>query len=148
MTASGNATPIITRVENYADIGRAVRVTWATGAYHVDFQAFTYFPEGLIGARSAHLYQRAGAVSSLDPVESLDEAEVFAEGSVKWDGCANFTIGEPDECIHTCDREGLIKIGTLLARVHDIAAEMMPMADFKPATTREQREGASSGAEQ
>lgn len=136
---------IETRIEHYADIGYAVRVDWRGpdgddegGAYHVDFKAVAYYPN----RDGPPQYQRADALCSPDLVESIDGAEVFAEGSVKWDGCADFTISEEGVCIHTCTRADMIAIGTLIARVHDVAAELMPMADWESPTTRAQREGA------
>jgi hypothetical protein len=48
-----------------------------------------------------------------------DDQELSISGSVKWDGCSNFTFA--DECFHFCSRDGMENIGQLLARIYDMS---------------------------
>lgn len=62
--------------------------------------------------------------------ESLADAELFIEGSIKWDGCSNWTLNpEPNHMQHFCGREGLEKFGQLLLRLWDLAADKVPHSD-------------------
>lgn len=52
--------------------------------------------------------------------ETFEQLTPFIEGSVKWDGCANFRFPGQSECmLHSCDRRDLTNIGVLLGRVFD-----------------------------
>ena len=63
------------------------------------------------------------------PVEGKTE-DLFMSGSVKWDGCSNFRFDGQDDCmLHTCDREGMEAIGTLLTRIWDTATEIIEAWD-------------------
>lgn len=38
-----------------------------------------------------------------DTTDNIEEASVFVEGSIKWDGCIDFTFPEQDDCaLHNC----------------------------------------------
>jgi len=55
-------------------------------------------------------------------------AERFADGEVRFDGCANVMF---DECqnnvmLHGCSREDMTRIGNLFDVLYDIAIEAMP----------------------
>ena len=54
-------------------------------------------------------------------VTDVDEAEWFAEGSVKWDGCSDWRFMEG--YYHACTREMLANIGEVLSRCWDMAKE-------------------------
>lgn len=68
----------------YADEWDGGSIGW------VDFQVF-----GLVGEQSdgTFLYPRKDAISSMDLVEDLAQAETEADGFVKWDGCTQFAVG-------------------------------------------------------
>ena len=55
----------------------------------------------------------------------LDEDDPIEIG-VKWDGCANISFG-PD-CVHTCSREDMAAIGTLLVACFDHAGKNLSSA--------------------
>jgi hypothetical protein len=75
------------------------------------------------------LFQKAGC-DSTEPTEDIAEAEIFAHGSVKWDGCSNWEFDIQKDCmIHPCDRPRLERIGTILARCWDLTAELCPRWD-------------------
>lgn len=50
-----------------------------------------------------------------------------AEGFVKFDGCVNVTVSEPDGCmLHFCDSEGIAEFGAALIAARALAATLMP----------------------
>lgn len=54
------------------------------------------------------------------------DTEVFADGSVKWDGCSNWNVGPKNCMIHGCSKEDLVNIGTVLSRCWDLTKELCP----------------------
>lgn len=128
------------RIEHFYDLGYAVSVT-VENEYRAEFVAVGCSYTHSIDAPPRFMYQGPEG-GSRGMVERIEDAEPFATGSVKWDGCINWTFNDHDRgcALHECDRDGLLRIGELLARIHDIAGEMLPTADFAPVTTREQRE--------
>jgi hypothetical protein len=69
------------------------------------------------------IYPRKRASVSTHSTNVLAEAEVFASGSVKWDGCTNFMFPGQEECmLHECNRVSLVNIGVALSRVWDAAS--------------------------
>ena len=115
--------PLSTITHHWLDIGYSCRLK--VYEYRADFDLFSVVIEA---GENGHQYTEKGAVNNLEMTTDLDEAEVFAHGSMKWDGCADFTIGEPDCALHTCDREPLVNIGVALARVWDLAFQLVPTA--------------------
>lgn len=99
----------------------------------IEWKLYTLYDEVRTNGVPEHReWQRAGSDFSPDPVDSLDEAEIFAEGATKWDGCINWEFKNDGLMLHECDRQGLINLGILLARVHDLCGGMMPSADYTP----------------
>ncbi len=60
-----------------------------------------------------------------DCTPSFDEAEVFMTVSVKWDGCADWNIGD-EGYVHTCERKHIEDIGKLILVCYDATAELCP----------------------
>jgi len=58
-----------------------------------------------------------------EPTDNIDDATIFLEGSVKWDGCSNWKF--PD-AVHFCERSQMIGIGEVLAFCFDLAAKTIP----------------------
>jgi hypothetical protein len=142
-TALTQQPPIATvRIEHYPRLGYAVIFT--RGEAWIDFKAVTCYPPNT-GLGDVRQYQEDGATCSPKPVPDINAAEVFAHGSVKWDGCSNFTFDD-NGTMHQCSRSGLVNIGLMLGYVHDAAGEMMAEGkylDFEPETTRAERESAA-----
>jgi hypothetical protein len=67
---------------------------------------------------------KADALDGLDGTRVLAEAEVFAWGSVKWDGSVNVCFDTEDGA-HSTDRQGLVNIGVALAMAHDLCLDAM-----------------------
>jgi hypothetical protein len=63
-------------------------------------------------------------------VDTVEDAEVYMHGSVKWDGCSNWHIDDQDECmLHFCSREELADIGRAMQLCWDWTAELLPTWD-------------------
>jgi hypothetical protein len=77
------------------------------------------------------LYERAGAGSSSDLVENIDDAETLIEGSIKWDGCGNLAIS-PDVMLHLCGYRSVQQFTTLLDRLYEMTAWYVDNADGLP----------------
>jgi len=54
----------------------------------------------------------------------------YLRGRVKWDGCSDWNFDEQDRCmLHACDRNGLQRMGEVMARCWDWTAELLPNWD-------------------
>lgn len=74
------------------------------GVFYVTFKAYEVaydecqINDGPVDTRPH--YTRAGATSSdEDKTTDLDDAEVYAHGSIKWDGCSTVWLGDG---VHMC----------------------------------------------
>jgi len=71
--------------------------------------------------------------SSEDTTIDFDKAEVYADGSIKWDGCMEIDFGDG---FHACGFKDAMRAGRLIEHVYRIAARELPnwneeMAEFK-----------------
>lgn len=81
-------------------------------------------------ADGAFVYHREGAKSSMDWVESLDDAEVYLHGDVKWDGCSDWIFDEQNRSyLHGCSRHDIERFGKVMAACWDMTKELLP--DFQ-----------------
>lgn len=72
------------------------------------------------------IFQRAGSDYSPDIVEAIDDAEWLIAGSVKWDGCADFDIGDERSQahrLHACGKKSAMRIARAIEFVYDTAAK-------------------------
>lgn len=73
------------------------------------------------------LWPRAGATSSPDCVETLEESEPYLHGDVKWDGCSNWEFDEQERVmLHGCSRKGVQRFGEVMAMCWDWTKELCP----------------------
>jgi hypothetical protein len=57
--------------------------------------------------------------------ESIQEAELYLHGEVKWDGCSNWHFDEQDRVmLHGCARQDVLRFGEVMAACWDWAAEI------------------------
>jgi hypothetical protein len=89
-----------------------------TKSYVADF---TIYPVAGVEDDGTILYEIQGGMTSMDLTHDLAYAETIARGSVKWDGCANFTVDTPGVMLHVCNRDGMTFIGQALLLAYDIA---------------------------
>lgn len=80
------------------------------------------------------LYEAEGSTCSGNHVETLEGAEVFLEGSIKWDGCADLRFSPTESCgagyFHFCGRKSAARLGTLINQLYDLAQQRMPGWDM------------------
>lgn len=103
----------------YEDVGDefGFRLRWEVQDHWADVRAYEVVAIGAEGK----LYQRKDSSFSPDPVESLDEAEVYLEGYIKWDGCSELDMG----CPHWCGPGDWQKHIKLLEHIWRTAFELM-----------------------
>jgi hypothetical protein len=72
------------------------------------------------------VFNTAGSDTN-EPTDDITTAEIFAHGSVRWDGCSNWEFDIQKDCmIHACSRADLENIGHVLARCWDMTKELCP----------------------
>lgn len=72
------------------------------------------------------LFQKGGSQCSPDPVETIEESEVYLSGSVKWDGCSNWRFDEQDRVmLHGCCRDDILRYGLIMAACYDLTKELV-----------------------
>lgn len=54
-----------------------------------------------------------------------EEAEVYLEGAIKWDGCSNWSFAGETQ-VHICGPEGVNRLKQLFDQMYVIAQERMP----------------------
>lgn len=97
-------------------------VVASAGEYHVDYWIYDIL--GIEVGTEKVLYHKAGG-DGCDPVENIDEAEVYMHGSVKWDGCSNWNLQLDDDC----SRVEIGRISAILAACWDMTAKLLPKWD-------------------
>ena len=123
------------RVETLGDFPHhTVVVTVPDGAWrqgngkpgYVDFEVYP-----IVGVQDdgTLLYELKGAGSSADLTSDIAEAGRCAEGSVKWDGCVNYQLGDIDQespvLLHACGADSLAQYLAAVQRAYDLAAELV-----------------------
>ena len=110
----------------FDDIGFAAKVT-KQESHWIEFSVYEI--EG-VADKGQRFFHRKDSPVSPDPVESMDEADVYLHGSVKWDGCSNWHFDEQDRSLlHGCSREDLTKLGEVMAKCWDYAKENLESWD-------------------
>lgn len=88
--------------------------------------------EGENGEYTVPLWHRKDATSHPDTVETLEEADIYLNGDVKWDGCSNWHFDEQDRAmLHGCSRAGVKRFGEIMAMCWDWTRELLPDFDGK-----------------
>ena len=97
--------------------------------HHVDFVAVEIISDRVFenGCDLGRGYNRKGAMSTPDFVFDPHEAEPYVSGGVKWDGCVNYEVGDPESNImmHACGREDLEKLSRVLTTIYERCGEIM-----------------------
>lgn len=77
------------------------------------------------------MYQKAGSNSSGVASENgLEDAEVFINFDIKWDGCANWILANDNIWAHVCGVDELTKFGKLLPAMYNWAGPLIPRWDL------------------
>jgi hypothetical protein len=107
-------------IQTFAALGYTVKATLHD--YRVEYVIYEIAATDGDGMRPMYQNEKE------EYVYSIDEAEVFAHGHVKWDGCSNWMF---DDCtknmmIHGCCREDIENIGKILAECWDWTERLLP----------------------
>lgn len=112
----GTGFRVVSGVEYSSDIGEPLSIEFSV-----------YEVVGLTATAETPIYKRAGAVSSMDMVEDVADAQRFLHGNVRWDGCSNWSFDEHDKVMmHFCGVRDAEDIGRLFSALYSIARELMP----------------------
>jgi hypothetical protein len=58
-------------------------------------------------------------------VNTIEQAEPYVHGYIKWDGCSNWYFDEQDKCmLHGCSREDLDRFGKVLVACWDWMSDL------------------------
>jgi len=96
--------------------------------YVVNYRIFSIggYTANAAGEYVVPIYDRAGSLSNMDSVEDLSLAEPFIVGSVKWDGCSNWSFNTEACMHHACDKESLGHIGQILMECWEMTSTLCP----------------------
>lgn len=84
----------------------------------------------IIGETEKDQFNRIGYTGSGEYVDTLDQAEVFIEGWLKWDGCTEFEI---KDSAHFCGRKDAHKMTRIIDAIYDTAISHF---NFSPEDTK------------
>lgn len=94
------------------------RVVWRYRPHWADVRVYDITSRTVDGEP---LFDRDGRTSLPDPVDSIEEAEVYLDGFVKWDGCSELDQGNP----HWCGAVGFGQHILLLEYIYKRAFQLM-----------------------
>jgi hypothetical protein len=102
------------------------RVVWSWTPTWADVKVYAIESRG-VDAASTPLFRRNGCTGSGDVVLDIADAEVYMEGFLKWDGCAELDQG----CHHWCEEQDFIKHCMLLRYLWQRAHQLLEASDFR-----------------
>ena len=102
-------------------------VRWRYWPHWADCEVFAYIGEEM-SAPPRMFYNRKDSNYSPNPVYSIDEAEPYLTGFIKWDGCSEFDFMHP----HWCGPHDYRKHFRLLEALYKRAQELMENGNWKP----------------
>lgn len=126
------------QLHNLDDIGFAIRLAasphCAEPGYVADFEVYELVVwRDKDGTPERH-YRQRDAVSDTDVVDRVEDAELFAEGGIKWDGCCEFELKTPNPH-HMCGRGDGERFGKMIVAIWDLAAKFLEQWDHGVAGT-------------
>ena len=97
--------------------------------FYVEYTVFDIFGwgKGESGEYDAPIWCREVDGTWHRPFTTLDEAQPYLHGAVKWDGCSDWHFDEQDRCeLHGCSKEDVQRFGAVMAICWDMTAELCP----------------------
>lgn len=92
--------------------------------YYVDY--FVYAIQG-ITLEGDPLWKEINTENSSNLTDSLEKAEIYLYGTVKYDGCSNWYFAEQDRALlHGCDKQDLENLGKILGICWDWTIHLCP----------------------
>jgi L-rhamnose isomerase len=123
-------TPVI---DHYDEIDVSVVYTLGSNELYVDFRASKIegrncWDNGVHHERGyASINESSNMPVEFDPAKG----EIYVSGSVKWDGCVNFEVGDDNGVmLHACNEDDLARLSKTLIQVRRRSKQLMPKADF------------------
>lgn len=98
-------------------------------SHHVDFDVYDIQArtQDSSGEFTIPEWPRIGSTYSPDTVDSLDRAEIYLSGTIKWDGCSNWDFDGSGGCaLHFCTRDDLMRISMVMVYCWDWMEELCP----------------------
>ena len=85
--------------------------------YHVEYTIYDHEETEDDGP----MYHKKDSDYYPDPVENVEDADIYMHGYIKWDGCSNWYIDEQDRgMLHGCTRNDCKRAGDIIARCWDL----------------------------
>lgn len=109
------------RTEHWKDIAYAVVAELGDNKLYIKVKVLNIFG---YDENNAVFYRLQDSTSPV-PTEDIEKAEVFLQGSIKWDGCSNLQFKDGDCLLHFCDKKDAMNVGVLMGRLYDLAHEMV-----------------------
>lgn len=117
--------PVVIRT--FKELDFTVRITPFSHYVHYDIFNIDYF-QHVEGEGEVPFWDRKDSHTNGNGVRSLDEAELYIQGTVKWDGCSDW-IFEDAKLHHGCNREDLARVGDVMAICWEMNDEFCPHWD-------------------
>jgi len=96
-----------------------------THEYRVDFKIYAVLGWGEGSAPGVYDVPEFYTTENDCLTESIQEAELYLHGEVKWDGCSNWHFDEQDRVmLHGCSRQDVLRFGEVMATCWDWAAKI------------------------
>ena len=106
-------------IRHFNEIGFSVVIK--PHEYRVHYDVYAHDGEYEDGTPVLH---KKGADTFPSPAASTEDAEIYMNGDVKWDGCSDWEIDENDRCmLHGCDKDDLLNIGKIMAECWDMTKD-------------------------
>ena len=115
----------MSEIINYPELGFTIKLT--PYDYYVEYEIYNIVGECISNNNEKnYYYNRNEYISSDDIVNNVYEAEKFIIGSVKWDGCSNWSFIEEKTsgCMyHFCNKQELENVGKILAECWELTKQ-------------------------
>lgn len=106
-----------------------VTVVYTMHEHYVEFFAAEIFTDSATREDNTLgiVYESLDGNSNMDWETDPLKAFPFVQGSVKWDGCVNYEVGDQDRVMqHACDKGDLARLSYVLLAIYDRCRELMP----------------------
>lgn len=107
-------------------------IAYEVHEYRLEFRSYevVYWEYEVGGVtHSMPTFRRHDGTGSGDDTEDIAKAQVFASGSIKWDGCMDMRFDEQEvHILHFCGREDAARLGKMFAGLFSLAIAKIPKA--------------------
>lgn len=108
-------------ISHFDDIGFSVVATLGENKHFVEFLAYKHLTETTFKTDPPIRTFIADDSEVCDiPTEDIENAEIYLEGTIKFDGCSNWDFKTDEELKHFCSVEKVEEFGELMRRTYNI----------------------------